>query len=109
LKLGQVNANHIAVDEHLPGVPAEIIRAELLHFFLNQRLFLWRYPDDKLLCSGSVLQIGSSPLLCGLGFLRRVWAAPNKHKLAKGYPFAVLALRKTAVSSVLNLYGFVTV
>lgn len=57
LELGQVNVDNIAVNEHLPGVAAEIGRAHLLlHFFLNKRLFLWRNPDDKLLGSGSVLQ-----------------------------------------------------
>jgi hypothetical protein len=66
----------------ITGVPAEIARAEL-HFFLNKLLFLRRHPDDELLRSGSVLQICSSPLWLWLWFLKRVWAAPNKHNRQK--------------------------
>ena len=61
LELGKVDVDNVAVNEHLPCVTAEILSAELLHFFLNQLLFLRCHPDDELFRSGSVLQIFSTP------------------------------------------------
>jgi hypothetical protein len=56
LKLGQINVDHISVNEHLSSVAVEILCMELPHFFLNERLFLGCHPDDELLSPGSVLQ-----------------------------------------------------
>jgi len=35
MKLRQVNMNHATVNQHLPGVEAEIVRMALRHSFLN--------------------------------------------------------------------------
>ena len=58
--------NHVTVDEHFTGVTAEIVRTELLHFFINKLFFSRRYPDNQLLFTGSVLRLRS--FLSGLDF-----------------------------------------
>jgi hypothetical protein len=121
LEVRKVKSDYVTIDQHFPCIAAEISCTKLLHFLLNQHSFFWRYPNDKLILSGTILHLDFHlfAFLFG-GYIRRgFWfygfgQSPTSTKkisrerkrkrliFIKVYTFAVLANQKTTDYSSYN-------
>ena len=70
-----VHNDDVAVDQHLPCIRTEVLRADHLHLLCNRPFFLWCQPN--LLLNVSCSSYHAAPSVVKI---RRVWDYPNKQK-----------------------------